>query len=430
MNKKDALPIVIATVIALVVTALVKWLMPGAISPNQQTANKEISMPEIPLMVKQDKKKKKPDFVLFVSGSFKKDEKVILDKLKWEKWPKDAMQPYFIAKDHQGTPLNNGADYSNALKMWANTDIPSGVPLTMSMLTDVDPVKKKEEERKKKEEEEKQKLIKEKEEDFIKKGMRAVTFQIDQRSASATTMLKAGDLVDVLIMEQHGEKTKAYKYKALKILAIDGVTKFDAVANQNQEESGGFLSNIANVSGLMTPKNVTLEIPENLVEVMLKQSSTNGIILSLRSQTEKADESSTGSVTETGNDEYDYFLQNILSINDTDPSSIQQEEAARRQKEAEDMRMIMDNIISVNSKDDGETEARSFGKSKSSGSSSGGQYEIVSGKIVGNEVDDSNSKSATVYRKLTASKVQFDENGKVTTSESGAPSSEAGSSNS
>ncbi|MBR1734493.1 MAG: hypothetical protein IJ730_03460 [Alphaproteobacteria bacterium] len=115
MNKKDALPIIIAAVIALAITLLVKFLLPGASSvPTQQNRQQEISMPEIPLMVKQNKKKKEEDYVLFVSRPFRKDAKITLENLKWEKWPAEAMQPYFIAKNHEGIPLNNGSDYSNA----------------------------------------------------------------------------------------------------------------------------------------------------------------------------------------------------------------------------------------------------------------------------------------------------------------------------
>ena len=94
MNKKDALPIIIASVIALAITILVKWLLPSSVAPTQQQTHKEISMPEIPLMVNKEEKKtkkKEDDFVLFVSRGFKKDEKIILDKLKWEKWPTEAM---------------------------------------------------------------------------------------------------------------------------------------------------------------------------------------------------------------------------------------------------------------------------------------------------------------------------------------------------
>ena len=87
MNKKDAIPIIIASIIALVITILVKWLLPSSVALTQQQTHKEISMPEIPLMVnkeeKKKKKKKKDDLVLFISRSFKKDEKIILDKLKW-----------------------------------------------------------------------------------------------------------------------------------------------------------------------------------------------------------------------------------------------------------------------------------------------------------------------------------------------------------
>ncbi|MBR1734494.1 MAG: hypothetical protein IJ730_03465 [Alphaproteobacteria bacterium] len=252
------------------------------------------------------------------------------------------------------------------------------------------------------------KIQKEKEEDFIKRGMRAVTFPIDQRSASATTMLKAGDLVDVLIMEQRGERTKTYKYKALKILAIDGVTKFDSTANKSQEDNG-FLSNVVNVSGLMTPKNVTLEVPENLVETLLRQASSNGIILSLRSQLEKVTDTDNSNIGTATNDEFDYMLQNILDINDNDPSTIQLKEDAERKKDDDNMKMVIDNILLMNSNDEGS----SFGSSNNLS----GQYEIISGKVVGDDFDDSDEKTATVYRKLTPTKVEFDEYGKVSTGE-------------
>lgn len=423
MNKKDALPIIIASIIALVITILVKWLLPSSVAPTQQQTHKEISMPEIPLMVnkeeKKKKKKKEDDLVLFVSRSFKKDEKIILDKLKWEKWPTEAMQPYFIAKDHAGTPLNNGADYSNAMKMWANTDIPNGVPLTMSMLTNEDPQKKKENERKKKEEEEKKKLEKEKKEEFIKKGMRAVTFPIDQRSATSTNMMKAGDLVDVLIMEQKGEKTITHKYRALKILAIDGATKFDNDKNKGGEnnEGGGFLSNVGGiVSSLSTPRNVTLEVREDMVEIMLKQSSTNGLILSIRSQAEKENEKDKGMpVKEKESSDFDPVLYNILNMNDSSPSSIQLAEYAKRQKEDEDMTVLMNNILSINSKADissSNNNGSSGRNGNASGNSNAGKYEVLSGKIIGEEENENNKKSAIIYRKLTANKVEFDENGK------------------
>ena len=421
MNKKDALPIIIASIIALVITILVKWLLPSSVAPVQQQAQKEISMPEIPLMVnreeKKKKKKKEDDLVLFVSRSFKKDEKIILDKLKWEKWPTEAMQPYFIAKDHAGTPLNNGADYSNALKMWANTDIPNGVPLTMSMLTNEDPQKKKENDRKKKEEEEKKKLEKEKNEEFIKKDMRAVTFPVDQRSATSTNMMKAGDLVDVLIMEQKGEKTITHKYRALKILAIDGATKFDNDKNKSEGNNGdgGFLSNVGGiVSSLSTPRNVTLEVREDMVEIMLKQSSTNGLILSIRSQTEKENEKDKGMpVKEKESSDFDPVLYNILNMNDNSPSSIQIAEYAKRQKEDEDMTVLMNNILSINSRGDMRGNRASGGIGKTTGSNIG-QYEVVSGKIIGEEENENNNKLAVIYRKLTADKVEFDENGKPT----------------
>lgn len=419
MNKKDALPIIIASIIALVITILVKLLLSNTGTSTNQQAQHEISMPEIPLMVKKEekKKKRKDDYVLFVSKGFKKDEKIILDKLKWEKWPVDAMQPYFIAKDHEGTPLNNGADYSNAQKMWANTDIPSGVPLTMSMLSNENPQEKREKERKKKEEEARKKLEKEKKEEFIKKGMRAVTFPIDQKSATSTNMMKAGDLVDVLIMEQVGDRTRTYKYRAIKILAIDGATKFDTDKNKSggNNEGGGFLSNVGGiVNGLTAPKNITLEIREDLVETMLKQSSANGIILSIRSQTEKEDEKNKGMPVQEDISDFDPALYNILNMNDNSPSTTQLEEYAERQKEEENMKVLMNNILSINSKPDisNDISRNTFEKGEKKLGSKVGQYEIVSGKIIGEEENANDNKSAIIYRKLDSTKVKFDENGK------------------
>lgn len=412
MNKKDALPIIIASVIALVVTIIVKWFLPTNSITAGPVGIQNISMPEVPLMTKKTKKKY-DCFVLFVSKEFKKDEKIILGRLRWDKWPASAMQPYFIAKDHEGIPLNNGADYSNALKMWAKNDIPEGVPLTMAMLTDVDPKKKKAEEKRKKkaaEEEAKAKEKKKKEDEFIKKGMRAVTFQIDQRSATSTTILKSGDLVDVLIMEQRGDKTKSHKYKGLKILAIDGITRSESSKNnKNSDNEGGFLSGVGIVSNFMTPKNVTLEVREELVETMLKQASTNGIILSIRSQTEAtSDKDGFEVISNDDSDEPTSALNSILSMTSPTISSVQIAEAARQREAEATTNALMDSIVAMNARGPGIAE-----KSKSA-SNKGGRYEVISGKIVGEDDDDSEeAKNATIYRKLTASTVEFDENGKV-----------------
>lgn len=312
MNKKDAIPVIIAAFVALIVTALVKWLLPsassGPVQSQQSQQQKEISMPEIPLAIKKEPKKKRAkkneSFVLVVDQNFKKNEKISLKKLKWEKWPHDAVQTYFIAKDHQNKPLNNGADYSNALKMWAKSDIPGGVPLIMDMLTDVDPVKKAEEERKKKasnkkqrEDAEKARIEKELDEarrdGIVKEGKRAITFSIDQRSATALSILKPGDFVDVLIVsQQSGSRAKTHSYKGLRILALDGVTKFDLLKkamdeSKEKSERGGFLSNIMG-SSTSIPKNVTLEVSENLVEEMLSRAEASGVILSLRNPRDNA----------------------------------------------------------------------------------------------------------------------------------------------
>ena len=139
-SKKDILPIVIASVIALVVTGIVRWLIPGGTVIKQQPLKKELSLPDIPLMIKTEQKKVLEVQVLVTNADIKKDERISLAKLTWKNWPANALQPHFIAKDNKETPLNNRADYNNALNMWARNEIPSGMPLTISMLTSNDPV--------------------------------------------------------------------------------------------------------------------------------------------------------------------------------------------------------------------------------------------------------------------------------------------------
>ncbi len=428
-NKKDVLPIIIAAVIALLITGIVRWLLPlSSQNSKQESAKNEVSMPEIPLMVKVEKKKIIEQHVLITAKDIKKDEKITGDHFIWKKWPEDAMQPYFVAKNDNGTPLNNGADYSNALSMWAKTDIPNGIPLTMSMLSSEDPQKKAEEEKKKKEEEARKKLETEKAESFIKKGMRAVTFSIDQRSASSSNMLEPGDLVDVLIMEHRADKMRTYKYKALKILAIDGVTKFESA--KRKAEHNTLLSNVnIGVPNFLAPKNVTLEVKEELVEVMLKQSNANGIVLSIRSQSEPADnkfeDESENLMSEENSNT---ILDGILSINKSNPTDALLEEKARKEAEERSMSILMNNISMVNSaesmfgiknpehdsahgKSSKDSEKAALSKDKKV-LSKDGKYEIVSGKIVGEDPKE-DPKTVIVYRKLTPTAVKFNESGKI-----------------
>lgn len=429
-NKKDILPIIIAAVIALLITGVVRWLLPlSSQNSKQESAKNEVSMPEIPLMVKVEKKKIIERYVLITAKDIKKDEKITGDHFIWKKWPEDAMQPYFVAKDDNGTPLNNGSDYSNALSMWAKTDIPNGIPLTMSMLSSEDPQKKAEEEKKKKEEEARKKLEAEKAESFIKKGMRAVTFSIDQRSASSSNMLEPGDLVDVLIMEQRADKTRTYKYKALKILAIDGVTKFES-AKRKAEHNNTLLSNVnIGVPNFLAPKNVTLEVKEELVEVMLKQSNSNGIVLSIRSQSEPVDNKFEDESEDLMSEENsNTILDGILSINKSNPTDALLEEKARKEAEERSMSMLMNNISIVNSAEsmfgiknpEHDSDRGKSGKGSEKATLSkdkkvllkDGKYEIVSGKIVGEDPKE-DPKTVIVYRKLTPTAVKFNESGKI-----------------
>lgn len=430
MNKKDFLPIVVASVIALVITGIVRWLIPSGAqqTSNQQNTQNGISMPEIPLMVtKEEKKKKIIEYsVLVVSKGIKKDTKISIDFLEWKKWPSDAMQSYFIAKDENETPLNNGSDYNNALKMWANTDIPSGVPLTMAMLSNEDPVKKAKEEKARLAEEKRKKEEKERTDAFIKKGMRAVTFSIDQKSASSSNMLEPGDLVDVLIMEQKGDRMRTHKYKALKILAIDGITKFEKKSDEKSQ--GGLLGNMGlrTVGGLLTPKNITLEVKEEMVEKMLKQAANTGVILSLRSQSEKIENENNDDeiVDSEGSPETTSVLSKILNINRTDLTDVLQEEKNRKEIEERNLEILMNNINMVNNIEDSMLEKSKMAttdktqqpNNTSSGdeNSGEGKYEVISGKIIGEEPkQEKELDSVIVYRKLTPSAVQFNEEGKI-----------------
>lgn len=383
MNKKDAIPVIIAAFVALVITALVKWLLPIPPSPIQQNQaqKKEISMPEIPLAIKKAPKKrrskKSESFVLVVADSFKKNEKVDLKKLKWEKWPNDGVQPYFIAKDHQDKPLNNGADYSNALKMWAKSDIPGGVPLIMDMLTDEDPVKKAEAEKKKqagsklqKEAMEKAKLEKELEEarkeGMVRKGMRAITLSIDQKSATAVSILKPGDYVDVLIIAQNpGIKAKTYSYKGLRILALDGVTKFDFIKKARERaenKAGGNNGGPNNIGGAESaPKNVTLEVKEELLEEILSRAESNGVILSLRNPEDDLDEKSkeiaaqTGEATSSSESQpirlptFDPIVEGLLKVSKrASLGDVHIDEIKKQKKNEEENRRLMSSVLMAN----------------------------------------------------------------------------------
>ncbi|MDR2724158.1 MAG: SAF domain-containing protein [Holosporaceae bacterium] len=432
-GKKEILPIIISAGVALAITGAVKWfkLKWPQTSERQSLEKKELVLPDIPLVAKKVVEKGENQ-ILVVAHDLKKDSPITLKNLVWKKWPHDAIQPSFIAKDGRGRALNNKSDYDNALKMWAASDILAGVPLTIHMLTSEDP-KKAEEKKKKEEEELKKKLQEEKAFSFIKKGMRAVTFSVDQKSASSSRMLSPEDLVDVLIIEQCKDKVKSHKYSALKILAIDGITKFE-----NKK------SDLANKSttdtGLQPPKNVTLEVKEEIVEEMLRLVGHGGIILSLRNQAEEIKEEvkiAADKVKKTkdeGSDNRleDVLLKNIINIGYSaetiEKKQMQKEDQekyflnivrgsdssqdswikAQNQKALEDAKLSMmtKSMITLDNKDDRvkKDETNNIKNDKTC------NYEIIRGKVIGEEPIPE-TQSAIIYRGLRSYEVQFDDNG-------------------
>ena len=394
-RKKNMLPVIIAVGVALVVAGLARWIKSGSFTSNQQSkAKKELSMPDIPLMV-NDTKRKLDDQVLVVANDIKNGAKITIKDLTWKKWPSDAIQPNFIVRNRREALQNNKSDYKNVLNMWAITDIPTGVPLSMNMLTNIDP-KSLEEEKRKKEEEEKKKLQMEKDSTFIGKGMRAITFPVDQRSASSSSMLHPENLVDVLIIERQGDKTKTHKYSALKVLAIDGVTKF-----------GDKKNDAAN-----PPKNVTLEIKEDCVEEMLRLVGNNGIILSLRNQNEeiknevKVPEKKEEEIKDQNAEET--LLQSIIDMNHT--NSMEALHEAKKREEEEEAREANLAMFIGGTNATGNNGLVNPNENELHENDSKGKYEIVSGKIIG-EPPEPDKKAVTIFRKLSATVIPVDKNG-------------------
>jgi Flp pilus assembly protein CpaB len=498
MKIKDSVPIVLASLIALVITAIVKWLVPSSQSTVKEI-KEEIPMPDIPLMAKDKTKRKSMEiYVAVAAKDIKKDEKITGSSCSWKRWPEDALQQYFIAKDKNNVPLNNGADYSNALKMWAKADIPGGVPLTIQMLTEEDPVKKAQEENEKKKKETEKKA---KEEDGgehgIRKGMRAVTFSLDQRSVAATSMIGLGDLVDIIIMEEKEGKQKIHKYKGLKVIAIDGLTKKEQEKEKESLLGGSSFGSAVgrNILNIVNAKQITLEVKETMVEVMLTQAGSSGIIVSVRNQDEPIDEKELDIDLE-GLDNVpveNSILNEILSINHH--NSMDKLLKVREQRESTDNNVenIIDNIniangmygnkavetlvnnnferIAKKAADDAKKTAeeemkktlkkelekikKANEKNKSTDSSVssagatadsssivkgmqtavttgmqkaakmlgaetiekdslGGGFEIISGKIVGEEIKaEQEEKKAIIYKKLTVQEVKFEDDGSI-----------------
>ncbi len=423
-NKKDIIPIVTASVIALVVTGVVKLLLPGGTVIKRQPLKKELSLPDIPLMEKKEKKKVLRVQVLITNAEIKKDQKITESNLIWKKWPADALQAYFIARDKEGNPLNNGADYSNALKMWAKNDIPQGIPLVMDMLTDKDPAiiaekkKKEQEEKAKKEQEEKKKKKKKEQEEsnIIKPGYRAITLPIDQKATISGSMIIPGQLIDVIIDENIGQKIRTHTYRALKIIAVDGKTKEDYLKEENSSGAFGNLS----VSKFFNPKSITLEVKANMVNIMLKQVGSNGVVLSLRNQNEKVSNYGEDSSYDEEMSMKNSLINEIIDMNRMTSKEILLDSKRKKEREEKNLSMLIKNMNDVGSRG-GSTW---FDNNKSEGAlpvnektnESAGKYEISAGRIVGNVEKQKEEKNkievVRIYRKLTPDKIEFDKNGK------------------
>ena len=424
-SKKDVLPIVIASAVALLVTGIVRWLIPGGTVIKQQPIKKELSLPDIPLMVKSEKKKVIDAQVLVTTGTIAKDEKITLQKLTWKTWPMNSLQPFFIAKDDKGTPLNNRADYDNALNMWAKSEIAAGTPLNISMLTNSDPaVIAAQRAREKAAAEKKKQEEKRKNENTIKVGYRAVTFSVDQKSSVSTSMISPGDLVDI-IMNGDGNG-RSHVYKAIKILAIDGVTKIE---NKNTNNSTGLFEGAMSMTGMLSPRNVTLEIKEKLVNTMLKQAGNNGVIISLRSQKEAVEEEDQEGVdvSEEADAGDPTVLLGALNINRKTSAEILKDAQKRKAEEERDVAMLISNMNSL-SKKISRQSGLGDGDGKSSGEAS--NYEVVSGKITGNKMDKKDEDTVEpvkIHRNLTTTAVQFSKDGKKLESSSSGSSGPLGS---
>jgi Flp pilus assembly protein CpaB len=440
-KKSDILPIVIASAIALLITGVFRFLMPGNLTNEPKGATKEIPMPDIPLLVKEVKKLADVQ-VLIVTRNIKKGEKIVPDSVTWKKWPHDAMQPYFIAKDDKGSALNNASDHTEALKMWAVSEIQAGIPLSMHILTSEDPKKKEAEEAKKKQEEEKKKQEekkKRKEKPLIKKGRRAVTFSVDQRSTVASSLIKPGDIVDILIMEPKGDKIKTHKYKALKTLAIDGVTKLE----EEKKNKDGTSLNSFNVSGILSPKNVTLEIKEEMVEPMIKQSMSNGILLLIRPQNETSKVTDEEYGKEENDDQGDpdtnkTLLRNMMNMGNANSAEKMLEIKNKKEEEARSLSMLINNMNYLNRNaargdeygDNGADASASggaVGNLQSGKKSKSGRMEFVSGKTIGKDTLKEDYGKVILYRKLKSSETLFDKKGvKVDAQSASGGSSDSG----
>ena len=399
-NKKDVLPIVVASGVALVITGIVRFLLPGGTVIKQQPLKQELSLPDIPLMVKSDQKKAKEIQVLVTGTEIKKDEKIVQAKLTWRTWPENAIQPNFIAQDKKGTPLNNRTDYNDALNMWARNDIPAGIPLTLGMLTNIDPVETEKKEKEAKEAEankNKKKEELEKDGSLVRVGYRAVPFQINSRTPISSSMISPGDYVDVFIDSFENNKRKTHVYKGMKIIAIDGVTKKQ---KEEKKGSGGLFGGGLNLGGLGSSRNITLEVKENLVSVMLKQAENSGITITLRSQSEKVDDSDgKEEVEDIGASSDTSIIRDIWEMTRASNADVLRETAKKIQGREKDISTLLHDMNSL-----------SMQTTRSTAAFSG--YSQAAKKTEEKQTKP-REEPVKIYRKTNKpEEIQFDENGK------------------
>lgn len=425
MKGRNILPMAVAAVIALGITVAARWLIPsGRTDYGARKSNTKIPMPDIPLMVKETKKVEEV-MVLVTDREIKRGGKITAEVLSWKKWPKEALQPNFIAKDLKGNPLNNSGDYRLALTMWAGTNIALGIPISVSMLLSYDPIKREQEEKAKAEAEKKKKreaeLAKQREkaqQEFVKSGMRALTFPVEQRSATGLAMLSPGDLVDVLVTEVVNGKSKIHKYPGMRVLAIDGATQKRTEAPKKEEKGSifGITTSISNA--FSAPKNVTLEVREALVEKLLKEVGGGSVVLSVRNQADKSAKDGMGDTSNSGEEEEERVANLMKVMSATNQTSVvkslQGSDAAEvnRQKDIERVMLSMQNrnaLLEANAQTPKVEEASESDK------------EIVSGKIVSAEgqKDASSEKdtpkkpqSIRVTKGTSTSVITLDEEGK------------------
>lgn len=446
-DKREFIPIIIASIVALIITFLVRMFLPY----NEVVQQKQdITMPAIPVVRKVDRKMAEVE-VLVSSVNIKEGDKIKLQSTCWKKWPVSSMQNHFIAKDLKGNVMNNGPDYTNAQKMWAKTLIPTGVPITMQMLTNEDPIEKARLEKQKQEEE-----LKKKEEskhnNFVKKGMRAITFPIDSRSGSAASFLSPGELVDIIIINGNTKRTAGkdgnggvVRYSGIKILAFDSVTYLDKQhAEEAQKTQGekkkdapkgskvgvndffsGISGGVSNTfsGGLFNPKNVTLEVSDDRVSEMMTVVDGGGVILCLRNQEEPVIEALTGKLENPDDAKILGSMIGLFGANTVDRLQSEKARVDAEKSSPHEFDMMVKQMNSINesnrqiaakNKDNGENDF-SIDDSKDIMSPVRGEnysYEVVRGRIVGDEKGANGEEPHTVniYKKGAVTKEVFGQN--------------------